>query len=96
MAVDTALKRKSAINFSLPGAYLMPIPDGTIDSVNRRQMTDSYAISPQTLLRSFWVQDQSSSSDWKQDSDSSQTWVQDQNSNGASDFWVPEREIEEY
>lgn len=91
MAIDTANKRKSVINFSVPGAYLLPIPDGSITAVNRRQMTDSYALEPVNVPRSLWVQDSRGTNTWVQDSDLSNTWVQD--SDAASTDWVQDQEM---
>lgn len=91
MAVDTPNKRKSVINFSLPGLFLLPIPDGTIDSVNRRQMTDSYALTPNMRSRSFWVQDRDSSQSWTSNRNPSTSWVKNQN---PAQTWIQDKDIE--
>jgi hypothetical protein len=89
MAIDTPNKRKSVLNFSLPGLFLLPIPDGTIDSVNRRQMSDSYAITPFSITRNNWVRDRNSSQAWVRDKNSSNTWTRDKN---ASVTWVRDKD----
>lgn len=91
MAIDTPNKRKSVINFSVPGAYLLPIPDGSIVAVNRRQMTESYAIEPVVIPRGVWVPDKRDSLSWVPDTDLSNTWVQD--SDAPTDSWVPDQEM---
>jgi len=92
MAIDTENKRKAVINFSIPGAYLLPIPDGTIDVYNRRQMTESYPVEPITIRRGIWVPDQVTSQSWNQDANTTNTWVQDSDS---GEDWVPDQEAPE-
>lgn len=78
MAIDTPSKRKSVINFSIPGACLLPISDGSISSVERRHLCESYQIQPVTLSRNIWIKDADSSIGWVQDKDLNNFWVQDQ------------------
>lgn len=85
MAIDTASKRKGVLNFSLPGAKSLPIPDGTVSVLDRRQMTDSYPINATVIAIGGWSNDNDSNTIWKQDNDSSEFWVQD---NDSSEVWV--------
>ena len=77
MAIDTANKRKSVINFSIPGACLLPISDGAISSVDRRHLCESYQITPVTVRRGGWVQGLNSGDMWTKDKDLNDIWVQD-------------------
>lgn len=43
MALDTALKRQSAIHHGCPWRGLLPIPDGTVDQVDRQVLAWLYS-----------------------------------------------------
>ena len=91
MAIDTSNKRKSVINFSVPGGHLMPIPDGTVDIYNRRQVADSYAIEAVTIPATFWIQDKRDTRSWVQDSNLSNNWIQD--TDVLEDTWVQDKDM---
>lgn len=43
MAVDTALKRASAINVSSPWRGILPLPDGSVDAEDRQVVPFHYS-----------------------------------------------------
>jgi hypothetical protein len=43
MAIDTALKRFSAMNISNPWRSVLPLPDGTIDADDRQVVSLLYS-----------------------------------------------------
>jgi hypothetical protein len=43
MAIDTANKRSSAINISIPWRGMLPLPDGAIDQADRQHTAFMYA-----------------------------------------------------
>ena len=91
MAIDTATKRKSVINDGIPGLALLPIPDGSIQAIDRRRLTDFYSLESQVIPRNFWVPDRREAViDWEKDERSSTTWKEDQNSETD---WVEETEV---
>lgn len=92
MAIDTPTKRKSVMNNGIPGAAFLPIPDGTIEAIDRRRMADFYSLGAQVISRNFWVPDRRDVivANWAGDKRASQTWVQDQDANGD---WKEETEV---
>lgn len=92
MAIDTVTKRKSVINDALPGLALLPPPDGTIEAIDRRRLTDFYSLGAQVVARNFWVPDQRDSAiSWGSDVRASQSWAQGESA--AEVNWVEETEV---
>lgn len=92
MAIDTDTKRKSVMNNGIPGAAFLPIPDGSIEAIDRRRLADFYSLGPQVISRNFWVPDRRDTvtASWIGDKRSSQTWVQDQDANSQ---WKEDTEV---
>ena len=43
MAIDTAAKRGSVLNFCNPFDHIMPIPDGSINAADRQNLIGMYS-----------------------------------------------------
>jgi hypothetical protein len=92
MAIDTATKRKSAINAGLPSLALMPVPDGSIGALDRRHLADLYSLVSQSIGQNFWMPDRRDTfMNWGQDVRMTQhTWVPE---NDADTSWKEEAEV---
>lgn len=91
MAIDTEDKRRSASSV-LPFLVTPPVPDGEIDTTDRRHIAGFYRMETQVIKKLFWCQRIDREGTWTQTPDSSTSF---QGRETVTSTWTPVKDVSE-